>query len=342
MSVFNLNTQPPIESFYVRVLGHYFAVKGVVHPPKRVVSVLAWAHSYGRYLRSRSIYQTYSLLKEHLPEAIHFDDNAGQVLPAIPIEEVEEVIAPIRRERIKVCDELTRKAKELIDLIDPTCDLGIGLTGSLLLGLQDDSSDIDLVIFSTSGSESLLCILDELRRKEVVSTGRGSIAEDVVLRRGDSAVPTAIWIRLESRKRLIGEYRGTHFTVKVVPLPDEYWEPYGTRRWRSMGRCVLLSEVTDDRFAITTPNAYGVRTIEVIRGPENASEVVRVESMRSRFSEAAYARETVLVSGRLEMDLLNDTYRVFLGFHPSDALIPVDLLGDDAQEFLRAATSDCS
>ncbi|MCS7118074.1 MAG: hypothetical protein NZ957_04730 [Thaumarchaeota archaeon] len=342
MSAFNLDTLPPIESFYVRVMGHYFAVKGVVHPPKRVVSVLAWAHNRGRYLRARRIHQTYSLLKELLPEAIHFDDNAGQVLPAIPLEKVEEVIAPIRRERIEVGDELTRRAKELIDLIDPTCDLEIGLTGSLSLGLQDDSSDIDLVTFSTSSSESLLCLLEELRREGAVSPGRGSVAEDVALRRGDSAVPAAVWVRLESRKRLIGEYRGTHFTVKVVPLPDEYWEPYGTRRWRSMGRCVLLSEVTDDRFAITTPNAYGVRTIEVIKGPENASEVVRVESMRSRFSEAAYAQETVLVSGRLELDILTDTYRVFLGSHPYDALIPIDLLGDEAQEFLRAAISDCS
>ncbi|MCS6788258.1 MAG: hypothetical protein NZ733_03090, partial [Aigarchaeota archaeon] len=263
------------------------------------------------------------------------DDSAGQMIPAVPLSRVDRVIAPVERRQVAASDTLAERARELMGLIDPDGELGVKLTGSILLGLHDESSDIDLVAFSARKVPEVAEVLEGLRRKGLVVSGRESVARDVASKRADSALPVEVWIELESRKRLAGEFRGIHFTVKVVPMPDEYWEPYGTRRWRALGRCVLAAEVTDVRFGATTPNSYGIRAEEVIMGPERAIGAVRIESMRSRFSEAASQGERVLVSGRLEVDLLSGECRVFLGSEPRDAIFPLEFLKARREELLR-------
>ncbi|MEN3048501.1 MAG: nucleotidyltransferase domain-containing protein [Candidatus Caldarchaeales archaeon] len=329
----------PVESFYAAVRGHYLAVKGVAHPPGRLVSVLAWRREPGRYVRAGRLDETYELLAAVLPEALRFDDVAGQVIPAVPLSKVEWVIAPAERRQVAPSDRLSERARQLMGLIDPDGELGVRLTGSMLLGLHDDYSDIDLVVFSASRVQDVAEALEGLRRKGSIVSGRDSVARDVVSKRADSAIPVEVWIELESRKRLVGEFRGTHFSVKAVPRPEEFWEPYGTRRWRALGRCVVVAEVTDARFGATTPNAYGIEAEEVLMGPERASEAVRVESMRSRFSEAASLGERVIASGRLEVDLLSEECRVFLGSDPRDAILPLELLRGRREELVRKVTA---
>jgi predicted nucleotidyltransferase len=74
----------------------------------------------------------------------------------------------------------------------------------------------------------------------------------------------------------------------------------------------LVCEVVGDEYSKDTPNMYRVRPLDLLWGRDEGMEVGWVESVRSRFAEQAVAGETVLVVGRLEVDLRSWGYRVFL------------------------------
>ncbi len=111
------------------------------------------------------------------------------------------------------------------------------------------------------------------------------------------------------------------YSAKIVPLPEEYWEPYGSAVWRELGRTVLRAEVIDDTYAVYTPNMYGIRVLEVVRGPDECFRCRAVASFRSRFAEQAKNGEIIKISGRLECDLKSKNYRVFIGNHRDDYML---------------------
>lgn len=316
----------PLEGWYVTFRGSHLAVKGVIHPEGRVVVVLAWRRVPEGYVRVRGLRWTYAFLKEHGERYLLFDDQAGQVLPAVPLSELEAVLEPqdltvARRRR-----DLDERVRELMEELSRH-GVDARLTGSMLLGLQGAESDADLVVYSVGQRRAALEALGWMRSRGSVEVNVEHLLRDVSERRSDSLMGPREWLAHEARKSLLGTYRGMPFSVKAVHLPEEHWEARGSSRWRPLGEVAMVCEVLDDEFAPDTPNMYRVRPLELLWGREEGMEVGWVESVRSRFAEQARAGETALVVGRLEVDLRSWRYRVFLSGESAHLIASREALG---------------
>lgn len=309
-----------MEGFYVKVGGDFFAVKGVLHPPKQVVAVPAYIRSGERYVRMRSLERGVNLLRKRRPDYLRWVGFAGQVLPLIPIEEIEEVYDP-REFSAEGAGGVVGEAERFRRLLERESGVKVGVSGSLLIGLGKESSDIDLVVYGAKSGELFYQALKRLRRLR--KTGTPNNAEWIRETRGDSKIMPEIWLRLEKRKLLTGTYQGRLYTAKIVPEPHEYWESL-TQRVDELGRTRIICEVIGDKFAKTTPNLYRVKVIEVLSGGEDSWRIEAVMSMRSRFAELAEKGDIIEVEGRLErvVEEGREILRVFLGNNPRDRIIP--------------------
>jgi len=317
----------PIEGWYVTFRGSHLAVKGLIHPEGRVVAVLAWRRHREGFMRARGLIETYAFLKEHGERYLFFDDQSGQVLPAVPLAELEAILEPQNVAPLRKRGDLSESVRALMEEL---ADHGVEarLTGSMLLGLHGPGSDADLVVYSIEQRKAALEVLGEMRSRGRVEVNVEHLLRDFAERRADSLMGPREWLAHEVRKSLLGSYRGLPFSVKAVHLPEEHWEVRRSSRWRSMGEVALVCEVLDDVFAPDTPNMYRVRPIELLWGREEGMEVGWVESLRSRFSEQARAGEEVLVAGRLEVDLRSWRYRVFVSGERTHLIASRQALGD--------------
>ena len=314
----------PIEGFYLRLYGDILAVKGVLHPPGKAVATPAYVRGAQSYRRVRSLREALSYFEERLPGLMKWYRWAGRRLPTVPLELVEEVYSPLGFRPGRIRAEVD--AWELGRLIAEEAGIGmekVGVSGSLLLGLGGEDSDIDLVIYGVEEGRRALEAVERLRRRGALAPveGEGWIRRT----RGDSEIPVATWLRLERRKRLTGLFRGRLYTAKVVPLPSEYWESL-EQVCKEVGRAELLGRVLDDRFSHTTPNRYVVEVLDARGDRVEVGAEVELMSMRSRFAEVASEGELVRARGRVEELRLGGRrwVRLFIGNEPEDCLLPAE------------------
>lgn len=307
-----------LEGFYVKVGGDIFAVKGVLHPPGMAVAVPVYVKQGGGYRRIRAFRDALRYLEEKMPRRLAWLDYTGQPTPVVPLSEVEETYDPLEFDGSST--DAGRDAVRLKRIIESSAGVEVGVSGSILLGLDTPKSDIDLVIYGVEAGERAYRLLRELRAEGVLKPVKS--LDWIVETRRDSATPPEKWLELESRKILTGVFGERLYSLKIVPLPSEYWERL-TQRVRCIGRSRLVCRVTGSRLGLATPNLYTVDVLEVLRGTEEAYDASQVMSMRSRFSELARDGDVVEVEGRLE-EVTTDgrIIRVFVGNSDEDEFIP--------------------
>jgi len=322
-----------VEGDYVYVGGiGYLAVKGVSHPPGGVVvAIPVYRKESQGFLRINSLDEAYRVLKRCLPESLVFDDHAGQVIPHIPQDKIERAIRAVDGLRAaQKVDTLGSIAIDLADKVASRAGLSareeVGLSGSILLGLSGRGSDIDLLFYPKRRASSIVDALRELRETRSTDAVDASFSHDISSKRRDSCMSVESWLRHESRKLLYGVYRGFLYSAKIVPLGDVFWEPYGSRRWREVGRATVRAVVIDDSRSIYTPNEYGIKVIEVLEGEPDAIHASEIFSYRSRFAEQAKEGDEVIASGRLEVDLRSWDFRLLVGNERGDMLGVTNLL----------------
>lgn len=308
---------------YVRGVG-YLAVKGVSHPPGRIVAVPVYREERRGSERIKDLGEAYRHLEARMPGALLFDDHAGQVIPQIPEGRVHRSIRAVDGLRaVQRSDALSSAAVDLALEVSERAGLArdeVGLSGSILLGTAGGGPDIDLVFYPSSDAMRVVEALGELRRAGGTAPVNASFLHDISSKRGDSRMGIEAWLRHEARKLLYGLYRGFLYSAKIVPMGEVFWEPYGSRRWRELGRATVRAVVIDDSRSIFTPNQYGVEVSEVIEGIREAARVSEIASYRSRFAEQARAGEEVIASGRLEVDLRSWRLRILVGNDRDDLL----------------------
>ncbi|MEM3397823.1 MAG: nucleotidyltransferase domain-containing protein [Nitrososphaerota archaeon] len=311
-----------LEGHYVKVCGDIYAVKGVLHPPRKVVAIPTYVRKEnGRYHRIRNLKEAFSYIEEKKPSYLEYLNFTGQKTPLIPLNNVDEVYDPVKFDRADT--EASRDALMLKEILTSSSSkIKIGITGSILLGLDEPSSDIDLVVYGVNSGERFIDILKDLRINNVVKPV--NTVDWLIETRRDSNISPEDWLRLESRKLLTGVFNNRLYTSKIVPFPREYWEDL-SQRVREIGRARMLCRVVDSRFGKTTPNLYLVEVLKIMYGDGKARDVSQVMSMRSRFAEIASNGDIVEVEGRLEEVCCRDKkiYRIFLGNDERDKFLPV-------------------
>jgi len=318
--------------------GLFFDVKGLLHPPDRIVAYLRYyPHERGARLRGRVRYgKVYDLskrrrlLEKKWPHYLFYDEVQGRELEGVPIANVFEVHRPAQgltallRSARK--DRLQSSAARLVGILARESKLPLtsfGISGSLLVGLHSRGSDIDVIVYGAKVSgrvqEALFALLEDneyFHRYGLLDLRK------LHARRGlQQAISFRDFAAQERRKVFQGKFFGHDYFVRCVKNLREVTEHYGETRYRPIGKSTVSAQVLDDGESLLTPCTYLLEHVRVLAGVRSHGprEVV---SFRGRFAEQARKGESVLARGRLEAVLSGKSryFRLVVGEGLTDVL----------------------
>ncbi len=328
--------------------GLLFTVKGVIHPPDRVVAYLRYvldprgerARGRDRFRRVYSVAEQQEALRARNLSYRVEDPELGVPVEAVPWKEIVRVYDPRERlRRLRVdgpVDSLEADALAFAELLRDAAGASpaaFGLTGSLLFGLHAPASDIDLVVYGDQDGRRVHATLTRLL--EDPSSGLARPRDEELeaihaVHREDTPLSAADFVRLQARKVNEGRFAGRPYFIRFVKLPAEVPERYGDPRFAPAGMALVEARVTDDRDALFTPCRYSLDEVRSLDGAR-AEDVREVISYRGRFAEQARFGQMVRAYGALERAIWRDgreTTRLVVGSRPGDYLLGLE--GDSA------------
>jgi len=232
----------PFEGFAVQTAeGLIFTVKGLVHPPDRVIAYLRYLpapqgdrrREGTRYRRVYQFGEQQEILARY-PDYLSHDPVFGIRVQGVPRRLIRTVYNPCRylmtlRQR-GPADLVEEHALSLADLLREAADVpleNLGLSGSVLIGMHRPDSDVDLVVYGEAAGQAvhraLRRLLDDpsgpLRRPN-----REELAALHATHRPDTPLSFADFVRLQARKVHAGRFRGREVFIRFVKWPAEVGE----------------------------------------------------------------------------------------------------------------------
>jgi len=323
--------------------GLIFDVKGFVHPPDRVIAYVRYVPSKkgkrkrrnGRfYEKIYSLDERNKFLSENYPEYIYFDPIFNQLLEGVPIKKVYKHYKPeekLREMRLgfqnlagieKVAFEFAKLLKEKAGI--PWTKIGI--SGSLLVDLYNENSDIDIIIYGTSNGMKVYEVLKKLVSlgTSIKSYDENGLKKLYKFRVKNTEVSFEQFAKIEERKIMQGEFKGVDYFLRFVKDWYEIAENYGEKIYIPIGRARIKAQIINDDEAIFTPCRYLIDDVSFLQG-NLVYPLTEIASFRGRFCEQARVGEHVIAQGTVEKILQpNDNvhhYRLILGGNPEDFMI---------------------
>ena len=186
-----------------------------------------------------------------------------------------------------------------------------GVFGSMLHGFHHPKySDIDFVIYGKAENAKMRQTLKDLYGRD----GSGFSNEF----ESDDAMKGKRWlfknfdvknfVSHQRRKMIYGLYddrAGSGRVIKAEFEPVKAWSEIHSEydpeaRIVQKGWAKIKAQVTADDEAPFIPSIYGIQPTEVLTGPKEAAEAVRVFSYMEEFRQQVQRDETVIVEGNLE------------------------------------------
>jgi predicted nucleotidyltransferase len=298
------------EGDYVRTVeGLFFAVKGGRHPDGLIVAYLRYIPDEGgdrvldgvRYRRVSDPGETTEYLRLHHPRYLNHVPRLGLTLQTVPLERVER--AYDARERLQQVllghghglEATVRRLVEALSRGSGVPASSFGVSGSLLIGLHREGSDVDLNVYGVEEGRSVYEALRLLRGEGAWVQPYDAETVRVVLqeRWGGAGVNLEAMAGLEARKVLHGRVEGRDYFMRLLrPEPD-------SAPSAPVGEAVFRARVTDSTYSIFTPCSYKLGEIEPLE-PRGLGRVGEAVSYRGKFTEQAAAGDLVEIRGTLE------------------------------------------
>jgi len=301
-----------IEGYYMRLGDTIFYAKGVEHPPGKVIAYPKYVldpkgeRMDARRRRYRKLFtqeEQLRYLREYYNEYLVYDPYIGEEVPEIPLDSFNEVYDPLKRAKELLASSkpgIERDATDMIlDLSSGFDNDEIGISGSLLVGLHNESSDIDLVVYGEDKGRKVYEILKERLKeeKDYKRYSKGNAEALYKRRREETPISWDEFLKQERRRILEGYYRNREYSIRLVRQSNSY----GSKIVRKLGEATLVLEVMDSRESIFTPCRYAVRSLKVVRGPETGRKVELIYSLRERFTEIASEGDVIEARGEVEV-----------------------------------------
>jgi uncharacterized protein len=237
----------------------------------------ARVNAAGRRFTKYDFEEAYALIAREKPA------YAG-LLHQIPFSDVKQVLKPdIEIGRIAAAHPRVKRLVDLFALPPGT----VGCTGSLLCGLENESSDIDMVVYGRHWFTAQALVRQGIRDGKIEG-----LSEDMwrkVYEKRKPEISYDQFVLHERRKWNRGQIEGTYFDILYTRSYDEIKSaPSG--RGEVVGRMTIEAKVTDAALAFDNPAVYEV---------EHES-VSRVLSFTHTYSGQALAGETIEAKGVLE------------------------------------------
>jgi len=313
-----METIEAMEGFAVETVeGLIFTVKGLVHPPRRVVAYLrfmpdpAGDRKRGSicYRRVYRFEEQREILQLRFPIYIGHDPVFGLEVQGVPEQYAGKIYDPCFR-LAKILENgargpLEEKALAFANLLKDASGVpagSLGVSGSVLVGLHGPGSDVDLVVYGDGESRAVHGALGRLLdgcRGSVRRLDGAELAALHASHRTDASLSFSDFARHQLRKVNEGHYAGIPYFVRFIKGMGEGREHYGDAVYQPLGNAAIRFRVADDGDAIFTPCRYAVEDVSLLNraGEGDLREVV---SFRGRFSDQVRAGERAIARGRLE------------------------------------------
>lgn len=301
-----------------------FCVVGEIHPPegffaypKYIPGEGPWKRgdqSFNRTLKEYSIVEFKRILEElkkSRPEYVIHDPVINAEMFFTPSSRIlryyncREGLRKLLRKDKR--DRLEEVAVELVQVLSQHSNISLedfGITGSILLGIHHEKSDIDIVVYGGENFWKISSLAEDLGYVDLESVIR-KLYRCPHLTCGDLS-------KIIPRIKYRGVYRGVRFSVSAIRSEEELHEVYGEYCYKKIGIAKAVLEIVDSRESIFTPSIYTVRGYVEI-----GSEKLFVEKLvcyDGIYTALFYPGEYVEVYGKLEEVRDNKSGRKFYSF----------------------------
>jgi predicted nucleotidyltransferase len=325
-----------------------FDVKGIHHPKERKICfVRFYPDPQGdrekkgqKFSKIYDLKERHAFLKENYPKYLFFSEELDLELQGVKNEDIKKIYTPrdhFNDLQKKGCtckiEECSRSLCELFINEGNVTEGSIGITGSSMVGLNKDESDIDLIIY---GTQTSLEFQDELEKIFNVSNkcrmyNLEEYKSHYEWRVGGSTIPFEDFMKSEKRKLHQGKFHDIDFFIRYIKSPEDWKGSYYDYKYVNHGRIKVKAKVLNSSDSIFTPCTYEINAIEPIEYDKKfkdvkLKEVLEISSFRGRFCEQARNGETVLVEGKLEKVSFKDEfeyYRILLNDQMTDKMIVI-------------------
>ncbi|MFO8017820.1 MAG: hypothetical protein R6U96_04240 [Promethearchaeia archaeon] len=310
----------------------FFDIKGLVHPEERKICFIRFyqdpdgdrVRKGKKYTKIYKLAERYEFLKEKYPQYLFYSDQRDLLLQGVPKEEIKKIYTPRDYfNRLQDKHSLSRMEKcslQLCHFLIENSHLpedAIGITGSPMVSLSKEKSDIDLIIYGTEvGRNFQDSMADILRAGDFCRKyNMREYQSHYRWRAGGSGIPFDKFLKSEKRKLHQGMYKGFEFFIRYIKSPEDWPSSYYDYQYKDMGRIKINAKVIEDKDSIFTPCTYKVDNVQILED-KNLNDAIddklvdQVKSYRGRFCEQAKKGENVLIEGKLEkvMEKKKDFY----------------------------------
>ncbi|MGP8321628.1 MAG: nucleotidyltransferase domain-containing protein [Methanosarcinaceae archaeon] len=221
-----------------------------------------------------------------------------QDVHVIPENEVKQLLHPVDS-----IPDLVKADHRVAIIVETLQDAGIplshmGVTGSLLPGLQNETSDIDFVVYGNDWFKA--------RDAIAVAKSKGSIIKDIddamwhrIYNKRIPEIPFGEFILHEKRKGNRGMVNGTYFDLLFVRDWSQIQEPMP--RGKDIGTMKIKATVTNADFAFDSPSVYKV----------DHKDIDHVLSYTHTYAGQALVGEVIEAQGMIEQ--VGDIKRMVVG-----------------------------
>lgn len=337
-----------IEGDYIETKDHnlFFDVKGLFHPNDRKICFLRfYPHPEGdrikKGIKFKKVYdleERYSLLRIKYPKYLFYSEELDLEVQGVKNQDIKKIYTPReclnnleKKENLSNVEKYSKSLCELFINKGGISKNSIGITGSSMVGLDKDDSDIDIIVYGTETGlnfqENLNLLLDESNnfRKYNLKEFRSHYTWRV----GGSDILFEDFMKSEQRKLHQGKYRNCDYFIRYVKSPEDWNGDFYDYQYKNFGRIKLKAKILDSKDSIFTPCSYKIKPLKVldkksVLNKVKLKDILVINSFRARFCEHAKDGEIVLVEGKIEkVNYKNrlEYYRVLLTDQTQDKML---------------------
>lgn len=300
----------------------FFDIKGYHHPQDRKICFLRFYPDKNgertkegkNYKKIYSLDERYLKLREDYPQYLFFSNELDLELQGVEIKDIKKIYTPREYYDVlkmrKDLSEIEKHSKNLSELLITDGSVpedAIGISGSPMIGLSKDNSDIDVIIYGTRAS---LEFQDRLKTLFKASNNiRMYNSKEYKIhykwRVGGSNTSYEDFLKSEKRKLHQGKFHGIDFFIRYIKSPKDWNGTYYDYNFKNLGRIKIKAKIVNSTNSIFTPCSYKIKCLTVvesnlIRKDIDLNALNEITSFRGRFCEQAREGEEVLVEGKLE------------------------------------------